>query len=107
MRQFRLSARLVYWSLKQQQLDSSGNVVNDANGQPVNGYRQRPLGSDGKTQEALTGAYLKPETLMFDTDSSGKPEVAFELIPKPRTLRRNYYGTGFNKTPLGIFLYGT
>ena len=77
MKQLVLSVQVGLLEFKQQQLDSSGNVVNDANGQPV-WIPATALGSDGKTQEALTGEYLKPNAYV-ETDSSGKPEVAFEF----------------------------
>jgi preprotein translocase subunit SecD len=89
---------------KQQQLDSSGNVVNDANGQPV-WIPATALGSDGKTQEALTGAYLKPNAYV-ETDSSGKPEVAFEFNTEGAKLFGEITQALLNK-PLGIFLDGT
>ena len=89
---------------KQQQLDSSGNVVNDANGQPV-WIPATALGSDGTTQEALTGAYLKPNAYV-ETDSSGKPEVAFEFNTEGAKLFGEITQALLNK-PLGIFLDGT
>ena len=89
---------------KEQQVDTRGNVVNDANGQPV-WIPATALGSDGKTQEALTGAYLKPNAYV-ETDSSSKPEVAFEFNTEGAKLFSDITQRLLNK-PLGIFLDGT
>ena len=89
---------------KEQQLDSSGNVVTDDNGQPV-WIPATALGSDGTTQEALTGTYLKPNAYV-ETDSLGKPEVAFEFNTEGAKLFGEITQALLNK-PLGIFLDGT
>jgi len=91
---------------KEEQLDSSGNVMNDANGQPI-WIPATALGSDGVTQEALTGKYLKPNVAL-QLDSLGKPEVAFEWNAEGAKLFGEIttvlYNNGVNSKPLGIFL---
>ena len=89
---------------KEQKLDSSGNVVKDDSGNVV-WIPATALGSDGVTQEALTGAYLKPNTYVT-TDSLGKPEVAFEWNTEGAKLFGEITTQLLNK-PLGIFLDNT
>jgi len=90
---------------KVEQLDSSGNVVNDSSGNPT-WIPATAAGSDG-TQEELTGTYLPPNAYV-DTDSLGKPEVAFEFNSEGAKLMGEIttalYNNGVNSRPLGIFL---
>ena len=90
---------------KEEELDSSGNVVNDSSGNPV-WIPATATGSDG-TQEELTGKYLKPNAYVT-TDSLGKPEVAFEFNTEGAKLMEEIttvlYNNGVNSKPLGIFL---
>ena len=71
------------------------------------GSRQRHSGTDGVTQETLTGKYLKPNAYVT-TDSLGKPEVAFEWNTEGAKLFGEIttvlYNNGVNSKPLGIFL---
>ena len=85
---------------KEQQLDSSGNPLNDANGNPI-WISATATGSDGTTQ-ALTGKYLKPNAYV-EADSLGKPEVAFEFNTEGAKLFGEITQRLLNK-PLGIFL---
>jgi preprotein translocase subunit SecD len=90
---------------KVEQLDSSGNVVNDSSGNPT-WVPATAAGSDG-TQKQLTGAYLLPNSFV-ETDSLGKPEVAFEFNDEGAKLMGEIttvlYNNGVNSKPLGIFL---
>ena len=94
---------------KEEQFDANGNVVNDANGNPV-WVAATATGSDGTTQETLTGAYLKPNAYV-ETDSLGKPQVAFEWNTEGAKLFGEIttvlYNNGVNSKPLGIFLDGS
>ena len=100
-----LIGQVALLEFKEQQLDASGNVVNDANGQPV-WIPATALGSDGITQEALTGKYLKPNAYV-DTDSLGKPEVAFEWNTEGAKLFGEIHVHRLLNKPLGIFLDNT
>jgi preprotein translocase subunit SecD len=90
---------------KVEQLDSSGNVVNDSSGNPT-WIPATAAGSDG-TQKQLTGTYLLPNSYV-ETDSLGKPEVAFEFNTEGAKLMGEIttvlYNNGINSRPLGIFL---
>jgi preprotein translocase subunit SecD len=90
---------------KVEQLDSNGNVVNDASGNPT-WIPATAAGSDG-TQKQLTGTYLLPNSYV-ETDSLGKPEVAFEFNTEGAKLMGEIttvlYNNGVNSRPLGIFL---
>jgi len=88
---------------KEQQLDASGNVVNDANGNPT-WIPATATGSDGTTQ-ALTSKYLKPNAAVT-LDNLGKPEVAFEWETEGAKLFGEVTTALLNK-PLGIFLDNT
>jgi len=71
-----LSGRLLLLEFKVQQLDANGNVSTDSSGNPI-WAPATALGTDGVTQKALTGAYLKPNTYV-GTDNLGSPVVEFE-----------------------------
>ena len=94
---------------KEEQLDASGNVTKDANGNIV-WVPATALGADGVTQEALTGKYLKPNVALT-LDSLGKPQVAFEWNSEGAKLFGEIttvlYNNGVNSKPLGIFLDNT
>jgi preprotein translocase subunit SecD len=104
-----LIGQVALLEFKEQQLDASGNVVNDANGNPV-WIPATALGSDSVTQEALTGKYLKPNVALT-LDSLGKPQVAFEWNSEGAKLFGEIttvlYNNGVNSKPLGIFLDNT
>ena len=91
---------------KEEKLDDSGNVVKDDSGNVV-WIPATALGSDGVTQEALTGQYLKPTTYVT-TDNLGKPVVEFEWNTEGAKLFGEIttilYNNGVNSKPLGIFL---
>jgi preprotein translocase subunit SecD len=99
-----LIGQVALLEFKEQKLDASGNVVKDDSGNVV-WIPATALGSDGVTQEALTGAYLKPNTYV-STDSLGKPEVAFEWNTEGAKLFGEITQRLLNK-PLGIFLDST
>jgi protein-export membrane protein SecD len=86
---------------KEPQLDASGNVVHDANCNSV-WISSIATGSDGTTQEALTGKYLKPNATVT-MDSLGKPEVAFDFNTEGAKLFGEITQRLLNK-PLGIFM---
>ena len=90
---------------KEEELDSSGNVVNDSSGNPV-WIPATATGSNG-TQEELTGTYLLPNSYVT-TDSLGQPEVAFQFNSEGAKLMEEIttvlYNNGVNSKPLGIFL---
>jgi len=96
---------VAFLEFKVEQLDSSGNVVNDSSGNPT-WIPATAAGSDG-TQEELTGIYLLPNAYV-DTDSLGNPEVAFEFNSEGAKLMGEIttvlYNNGVNSRPLGIFL---
>jgi preprotein translocase subunit SecD len=92
---------------KVEELDSNGNAVDDSSGNPV-WIPSMATESDG-TQEELTGKYLLPDSYV-ETDSMGKPEVAFEFNIEGAKLMGEIttvlYNGGINSRPLGIFLDG-
>ena len=91
---------------KVEQLDTNGNVQTDSNGNPT-WIPATELGTDGVTQETLTGKYLKPNTYVT-TDNSSKPVVEFEWNTEGAKLFEEIttvlYNNGVNEKPLGIFL---
>ena len=94
-----LIGQVALLEFKEQQLDSSGQVVKDASGNPV-WIPATAKASDGTTQ-ALTGKYLKPNA--YVTANAGLPEVAFEWNAEGATLFGQITQALINK-PLGIFL---
>jgi preprotein translocase subunit SecD len=96
-----LIGQVALLEFKEQQLDASGNVVNDANGNPV-WIPSTSIGTDGVTVEALTGKYLKPNAAVT-LDNLGKPEVSFEWNAEGAKLFGQITQRLLNK-PLGIFL---
>ena len=96
-----LIGQVALLEFKEQQLDASGNVVNDANGNPV-WIPSTAIGTDGVTVEALTGKYLKPNAAVT-LDNLGKPEVSFEWNAEGAKLFGQITQRLLNK-PLGIFL---
>jgi preprotein translocase subunit SecD len=96
----KLIGQVALLEFKEQQLDASGNVVNDTDGKPV-WIPSTGLASDGSTQ-ALTGKYLKPNSSV-QLDNLGKPEVAFEFNTEGAKLFGQITQRLLNK-PLGIFL---
>ena len=89
---------------KEQKLDANGKVVNDANGQPE-WIPATATGTDGTTQEELTGKYLKPNAAVT-LDDLGKPEVSIEWTTEGAKLFGEITQRDVNK-PLGIFLDNT
>ena len=89
---------------KEQQLDSSGNPMYDANADPI-WIPSTAIGSDGTAQEALTGKYLKPNATVT-LDSLGKPEVAFEWNDEGAVLFKHITLRLLNRK-LGIFMDNT
>ena len=103
-----LIGQVALLEFKEEQLDANGNVSKDANGNVI-WVAATALGSDGVTQEELTGKYLKPNA--YVTTDSGKPEVAFEWNTEGAKLFGEIttvlYNNGVNNKPLGIFLDNT
>ena len=96
-----LIGQVALLEFKEQQLDASGNVVNDADGKPV-WIPSTATGTDGTTLETLTGKYLKPNAAVT-LDSYGKPEVSFEWNAEGAKLFGQITQRLIGK-PLGIFL---
>ena len=101
-----LIGQVAQLEFKVESLDANGNVQTDSNGNPT-WVPATALGTDGVTQEALTGKYLKPNTYVT-TDNLGKPVVEFEWNTEGAKLFEEIttvlYNNGVNKKPLGIFL---
>jgi len=97
-----LIGQVALLEFKEQQLDASGKVVNDTNGQPV-WIPSTATASDGSIQ-ALTGTYLKHNSSV-QLYNLGKPEVAFEFNTEGAKLFGQITQRLLNK-PLGIFLDG-
>jgi preprotein translocase subunit SecD len=101
-----LIGQVALLEFKVQQLDTNGNVSTDPSGNPI-WIPATALGTDGVTQKALTGAYLKPNTYV-GTDNLGSPVVEFEWNTEGAKLFEEIttvlYNNGVNKKPLGIFL---
>ena len=100
-----LIGQVALLEFKEQQLDSSGKVVDDSSGNPV-WIPATALGTDGKTQETLTGKYLKPNAYVTTDPSTGEPQVAFEWNTEGAKLFGEITQQLLNK-PLGIFLDNT
>ena len=96
-----LIGQVALLEFKEEQRDASGNVVNDADGNPV-WIPSTATGTDGTTVEALTGKYLKPNAAVT-LDSLGKPEVSFEWNAEGAKLFGQITARLIGK-PLGIFL---
>jgi preprotein translocase subunit SecD len=99
-----LIGQVALMEFKEQKLDANGKVVNDANGQPE-WIPATATGTDGTTQEELTGKYLKPNAAVT-LDSLGKPEVSIEWTTEGAKLFGEITQRDVNK-PLGIFLDNT
>ena len=96
-----LIGQVALLEFKEEQRDASGNVVNDADGNPV-WIPSTATGTDGTTVEALTGKYLKPNAAVT-LDSLGKPEVSFEWNGEGAKLFGQITARLIGKR-LGIFL---
>ncbi len=99
-----LIGQVALMEFKEQKLDANGKVVNDANGQPE-WIPATATGTDGTTQEELTGKYLKPNAAVT-LDDLGKPEVSIEWTTEGAKLFGEITQRDVNK-PLGIFLDNT
>ena len=101
-----LIGQVAQLEFKVESLDANGNVQTDSNGNPT-WIPATALGTDGVTQESLTGKYLKPNTYVT-TDNLGQPVVEFEWNTEGAKLFEEIttvlYNNGVNKKPLGIFL---
>ena len=100
-----LIGQVALLEFKESNSTANGNPVKDANGNPV-WIPATATGSDGTTQEELTGKYLKPNAYV-DTDSLGKPEVAFEWNTEGAKLFGEITTEQLLNKPLGIFLDNT
>ena len=96
-----LIGQVALLEFKEQKLDANGKVVNDSSGNPV-WIPAVATGTDGTTQEELTGKYLKPNAAVT-LDSLGKPQVSIEWNTEGAKLFGEITQRDVNK-PLGIFL---
>jgi len=91
--------------IKEEVRDASGNPVLDSNGN-VQWVTAKATGSDGVTQEELTGKYLKPNAQVVLDSTTNKPEVAFEWNSEGAVLFKEITTRNLNK-PIAIFLDNT
>jgi len=94
-----LIGQVALLEFKEQKLDANGKVVNDSSGNPV-WIPAVATGTDGTTQEELTGKYLKPNAAVT-LDSLGKPQVSIEWNTEGAKLFGEITQRDVNK-PLGI-----
>jgi preprotein translocase subunit SecD len=96
-----LIGQVALLEFKEQKLDANGKVVTGTDGNPE-WIPAVAAGTDGTTQEELTGKYLKPNAAVT-LDSLGKPQVSIEWNTEGAKLFGEITQRDVNK-PLGIFL---
>jgi preprotein translocase subunit SecD len=96
-----LIGQVALLEFKEQKLDANGKVVTGTDGNPE-WIPAVATGTDGTTQEELTGKYLKPNAAVT-LDSLGKPQVSIEWNTEGAKLFGEITQRDVNK-PLGIFL---
>lgn len=87
---------------REPQLDASGNVVRDANGNIQWAGIAKATGSNGE-QEELTGSFFKPNATVVLDPQTSKPEISFEFDAEGAKLFEQIT-TRLQGKPLGIFL---
>jgi preprotein translocase subunit SecD len=88
--------------IREKLVDTSGNPVLDANGN-VQWVIAKALGSDGVTEEELTGKYLKPNAYVGLNSTTNLPEVHFNWNSEGAVLFKEITTRDLNK-PISIFL---
>ncbi|MBI4180643.1 MAG: protein translocase subunit SecD [Chloroflexi bacterium] len=97
----KLIGQVALLEFKEEKLDAQGNVVRDASGNPE-WISANATGVDGK-EKALTGQYLKPNSVVRINQTTAKPEVLFEWNSEGAALFAKITERNLNK-PLGISL---
>ncbi len=82
--------------------DASGNPVLDENGNTA-WFPATALGSDGVTEETLTGKYLKPNAQVVTDTTTNLPLVSFEWNDEGAVLFKEITTRNVGK-PIAIFL---
>jgi preprotein translocase subunit SecD len=90
--------------IREEVVDASGNPILDANGN-VQWVVATALGSDGVTEEQLTGKYLKPNASVV-LSSTNQPEVQFNWNSEGAVLFKKITTRDLNKQ-ISIFLDNT
>jgi len=88
--------------IREAHYDASGSPIVDASGN-TEWFIASALGSDGVTQEDLTGKYLKPNAQVVLDQTTNKPQVAFEWNDEGAVLFKEITARNLNK-PIAIFL---
>jgi preprotein translocase subunit SecD len=88
--------------IREAHYDASGNAILDASGN-VEWFIASALGSDGVTEEELTGKYLKPNAQVVLDSTTNKPLVRFEWNTEGSVLFKEVTTRNLNK-PISIFL---
>jgi preprotein translocase subunit SecD len=98
----KLIGQVALLEIKEEELDASGQPVKDESGNIV-WVIATATGSDGVTQEELTGKYLKPNAQVVLNQQTNQPEVAFEWNSEGAVLFQQITTRDLNK-PISIFL---
>jgi preprotein translocase subunit SecD len=88
--------------IKEEHYDSSGNVINGSDGNPE-WFTAQALGTDGVTEEDLTGKYLKANASVVLDPTTNAPEVSFEWNTEGAALFTAITTRDLGK-PIAIFL---
>ena len=88
--------------IMEEHYDTSGNAILDANGNPE-WFVATAIGSDGVTEEELTGKYLKPNAQVVLNQTTSQPEVSFEWNTEGAILFKEITTRNLNKY-ISIFL---
>jgi preprotein translocase subunit SecD len=101
----KLIGQVALLEIKEEELDSSGSPVLGADGKPQ-WVAATALGSDGVTEEALTGKYLKPNSQIVLAPQTNAPEVSFQWDSEGAVLFSQITQRNLNK-PIAIYLDNT
>ena len=91
--------------IMEEHYDASGSPILDSDGNPE-WFIATALGSDGVTEEELTGKYLKPNAQVVLDPTTNQPEVAFEWNDEGAKLFTEITTRNVGK-PIAIFLDNT
>ena len=96
-----LIGRTAKLDFRQEQLDASGQATRDEKGNPI-WEKATAVAQDGTVLD-LTGSYFKPNAEVQFNQTTGRPEVLFELTSDGAHLMQQISARLIGR-PLGIFL---